>query len=412
MNALQDLTGNDYLFGTFASFNLAVVVYLLGVQVNKSWSLLNRFNIPEPVSGGLLVAISALLLHLFADIRISFSLDVRDFLLLYFFTAIGLNARLSDLLRGGRPLALLLALTVAYMVLQNLVAVGVAGAFGLPAAFGLLGGSVSLIGGHGTAIAWAPILEETHGVHGAMELGTSAATLGLIAAALLGGPVADILINRLGAKPGPAADAQAPMIGIEHEEAGYSSVTHLGLMRTLLVLNVTIAIGIAIHDVLQASIALELPVFLVCLATGIVLSNLRAAAFPQVPWPARSRSLAVVSDLALGVFLTLSLMSLKLWTLAALAGPLLALLAVQVAVTLAFILFVLFPVMGRDYDAAVLGAGFAGFGLGATPTAIANMTAVTKHYGASTKAMLILPLVSAFFVDLFNAGIVSVFLSL
>ncbi|WP_428688094.1 sodium/glutamate symporter [Roseibium sp.] len=394
----------------FASFNLAILVYFLGVRLNKKIPFLNRFNIPEPVSGGLLVAFVALLIYLGFDKEIGFSLKSRDYLLFCFFTAIGLNARFSDLAKGGKPLLLLLFLTVGYMLLQNIVGTGIALAMGLPTGFGLLGGTVSLVGGHGTAIAWGPKLVADYGVPGAVEIGAATATLGLIAASLLGGPVGNYLIEKRGAKPAADRPEEAPMIGIESDREGGTSVTHTGLMRSLLVLNIAIGLGVWLQEALKTWFGLDLPVFVVCLFCGIVLSNTVPALFPKMTWPARSRSLAVLSDLALGIFLTMSLMSLQLWTLAGLAGPMMLILAAQILVAGLFIVVVLFPVMGRDYNAAVLGAGFAGFSLGATPTAIANMTAVSKHYGPATQAFLVLPLVSAFFVDLANAVIILLFL--
>ncbi len=394
----------------FASFNLAILVYFLGVRLNKKIPFLNRFNIPEPVSGGLLVAFVALLIYLGFDKEIGFSLKSRDYLLFCFFTAIGLNARFSDLAKGGKPLLLLLFLTVGYMLLQNIVGTGIALAMGLPTGFGLLGGTVSLVGGHGTAIAWGPKLVADYGVSGAVEIGAATATLGLIAASLLGGPVGNYLIEKRGAKPAADRPEEAPMIGIESDREGGTSVTHTGLMRSLLVLNIAIGLGVWLQEALKTWFGLDLPVFVVCLFCGIVLSNTVPALFPKMTWPARSRSLAVLSDLALGIFLTMSLMSLQLWTLAGLAGPMMLILAAQILVAGLFIVVVLFPVMGRDYNAAVLGAGFAGFSLGATPTAIANMTAVSKHYGPATQAFLVLPLVSAFFVDLANAVIILLFL--
>jgi ESS family glutamate:Na+ symporter len=194
------------------------------------------------------------------------------------------------------------------------------------------------------------------------------------------------------------------------EREADTSVTHTGLMRSLLVLNIAIGLGVALQEALSAGIGLDLPVFVCCLFCGIVLSNTVPLVFPKMTWPARSKSLAVLSDLALGIFLTMSLMSLQLWTIAGLAGPMLLILFTQVVVAAAFIILALYPLMGRNYNAAVLGAGFAGFALGATPTAIANMTAITKHFGPATQAFLILPLVSAFFVDLANAVIILLFL--
>lgn len=404
------MTGDTISFSEFASFNLAILVYFLGVRLNKKIVFLQRYNIPEPVSGGLLVALLALVVYLGFGREVGFSLQSRDYLLYCFFTAIGLNARFSDLAKGGKPLLILLCLTVVYMLLQNTIGTGIALALGLPAGFGLLGGTVSLVGGHGTAIAWGPKLVADYGVVGAVEIGAATATLGLIAASLLGGPVGNYLIERKGARPDPDRPPEAPMIGIESDREDDITVTHTGLMRALLVLNIAIALGVGLQEVLVTGFAVDLPVFVCCLFCGIVLSNTVPVVFKKMTWPARSRSLAVLSDLALGIFLTMSLMSLQLWTLAGLAGPMLLILAVQIVAAGLFIIYAVFPMMGRDYTAAVLGAGFAGFALGATPTAIANMTAVTKSYGPATQAFLILPLISAFFVDLANAAIILLFL--
>jgi ESS family glutamate:Na+ symporter len=404
------MTGETLSLSEFVSFNLAILVYFLGVRLNKKIEFLRHYNIPEPVSGGLLVAFLALVVYLVRGTEISFSLASRDYLLFCFFTAIGLNAKFSDLAKGGRPLLILLGLTVGYMLLQNIVGTGLAVAMGFPTGFGLLGGTVSLVGGHGTAIAWGPRLAGDYGVVGAVEIGAATATLGLIAASLLGGPVGNYLIERRGAKPDPNRPHEDPMIGIESDHEADTNVTHTGLMRSILVLNIAIGLGSILQEVLKVGIGLDLPVFVTCLFCGIVLSNTVPLIFPNITWPARSRSLAVISDLALGIFLTMSLMSLQLWTIAGLAGPMMLILATQIVVAALYIILILFPLMGRNYNAAVLGSGFAGFALGATPTAIANMTAVTKRYGPSTQAFLILPLVSAFFVDLANAVIILLFL--
>ncbi|MXN66064.1 sodium/glutamate symporter [Stappia sp. GBMRC 2046] len=397
--------------GEFASFNIGILVYFAGVRLNGKITFLNRYNIPEPVSGGLFVAGIVLLVYLVSGSEIGFSLETRDFLLLYFFTSIGLNARFADLLKGGRPLALLLGLTIAFMILQNIVGVVAGVSMGLPVAFGLIGGTVSLVGGHGTAIAWAPTFAETYGVASAAEIGAATATLGLILASIMGGPTAKYLIEGRGAKPAPEVHEKVANIGFERDGDQVQQITHVDLMRSLLVLNIAIVLGVALQKAIGEA-GLELPLFVVCLFCGILLSNIVPMLFPRLAWPARTPGLAVISEFALGVFLAISLMSLQLWTIAGLAGPMLIILGLQVLAAGSFILFVLFPVMGRDYEAAVLGAGFAGFALGATPTAIANMTAVTKHYGPATKAFLILPLVSAFFVDLANAAIIRVFLNL
>jgi ESS family glutamate:Na+ symporter len=339
------MDGSAITIDEFATFNIAIVVYFLGVRLNRKIAFLNHYNIPEPVSGGLLVATGGLIVYLTTGKAIGFSLETRDFLLLYFFTAIGLNARFSDLAKGGKPLLILLVLTVAYMLLQNGIGSSIALALGLPVGFGLLGGTISLVGGHGTAIAWGPTLAEQHGVVGAVEIGAATATLGLIAASLLGGPIADYLINKKGAKPGPAVEEEAPVIGLEHEDEATASVTHTGLMRSLLVLNIAIVLGVGLAESLKAG-GLDLPLFVVCLFCGIILSNIVPVIFKNMIWPARSRSLAVISDLALGIFLTMSLMSLQLWTIAGLAGPMMLILAAQIVGAGLFIIFILFPSWG------------------------------------------------------------------
>lgn len=392
----------------FIAFTLGMIVYFIGAGLTRRYALLRNFNIPEPVSGGLAVAILVWIAYLASGREITFELETRDVLLTLFFTTIGLNARFSELLRGGRPLAILLALTLAFMVLQNLVGLFGVTVFGLPAASAVLVGSASLIGGHGTAIAWGPEIAAL-GVDGAAEMGIAAATVGLILAALVGGPIARLLIERRKLKP---RDEDADhIVGVAHESGDAPKFGYVALMHTLLTANVAMIAGYVIN--LQiAAMGVKLPLFVPCLIMGILIANLQPLLLPKLPGVTGTPVLALVSDFSLSVFLSMSLMSMKLWTLAGLAGPLFAVLGAQVALTVAFTVFVLFPAMGANYRAAVLAAGFGGFALGATPTAIANMTAVTKRYGPAPVAFIILPLVSAFFVDIANAFIIQLFASL
>ena len=314
-----------------------------------------------------------------------------------------------DYLVGGKRLVILLGLTVAFMLMQNAIGAGGTLAFGLPVEVGVLLGTASLIGGHWTAIAWGPTIEAQTGFAAAAEIGVAAATLGLILAALPGGPIAKFLVEGGGLTP---AQGGGNVVGLPFEEEGKvaKGVDHISLMRSMLAAHIAIILGFIANEAI-AEAGLKLPLFVPCLLVGIVMSNTIPFVFPSLPWPARSKSLALVSDYCLSVFLAMSLMSLLLWTLASLGGPLLAVLLAQAAVTAAFIIVLFFQIMGGEYDAAVLSAGFAGFGLGATPTAIANMSAVTKRYGPAPIAFIILPLVSAFFVDLANAAIIQIFLS-
>lgn len=393
-------------FGTFATFNIAILVLAAGNWLNRHCRVLRDFNIPEPVSSGLLVGVFAAVLYLGFGIEIGFNLETRDFLLLYFFAGIGLNSDLKTLRSGGLPLVVMAGLMAAFMLMQNLTGVGVAAAAGLDPLIGLLGGSVSLVGGHGTTIAWAPIFSGTHGIAAAGEIGTACATLGLVVSSLLGGPVARWLITRNRLEP--AAVVQ-PDVGITYgrrnEEIGY-----YGMLGTLFWLNMSLALGGLLQAGLHA-LELSLPLFVCSLFAAIVLTNTVPRLAPGLKWPAGGRSLALVSDVSLGVFLAMSLMSLQLWTILDLAGPIAAMLAAQTLLAVLFSAFVVFRFMGRDYEAAVLSAGFVGISLGATPTAMANMTAVTKKYGLAHRAFIILPLVSGFFVDIANALIISRFIA-
>ena len=386
------------------TFTIAILVYFAGAGLNRLITPLRRFNIPEAVTGGLLAAIITLIAYRFFGVEISFALEARDMLLLYFFTGIGLNAKLDDLISGGRPLLVLLALTLIFLVIQNLIAAGSVAALGLPEGITVFLGSASLIGGHGTTIAWAPLISERFGITNALEVGIATATLGLVVASLVGGPIARHLIAKYNLK-GPRAEDAVVGLPDKHDGSTRDDVSHVSLMRTLLVLNVAILIGYVIDELME-EVALKLPLFVVCLLVAIVLTNTVPRVFPAMVWPTRSRALALISDLSLNIFLSMSLMSMQLWTLGGLGPALAIVLALQTLAAVAYIVFIVFPAMGKNYEAAVIAAGFTGISLGATPTAIANMTAVTKAHGAAARAFIILPLVSAFFIDIANAAII------
>lgn len=402
------MTGNVLVVPDFLAYTIGIVVYFVGMQLNESVPVLRTYNIPEPVTGGILAAFGALAIFAILDVELQYELDTRDRLLVYFFTAIGLNARFADLLAGGKPLLILLVLTLGYIVFQDVIGVVAAQAIGQPSAIGLLAGSASLIGGHGTAIAWAPEIAANHGVPNALEVGVASATLGLVLACLLGGPIAKFLLARHQIEN---SQPDGNLVGIPHEREDTERINHVSIMAVILVLHIAIIIGYLANEAI-GNAGIRLPLFVPCLFVAIVLSNTVPYILPKMRWPARTRALAVVSDFSLGLFIALSLMGMQLWAIADLAGPLLIILGLQAIATVIFILFVFFPLMGKDYLATVLSAGFAGFALGATPTAVANMTAVTKAHGPAPTAFIILPLVGAFFVDITNAFVIQFFLGL
>ena len=400
---------------SFIAVTLGIVVYFLGAQLTEWFPFLRKYSIPEPVSGGLLAALVTLGVVSFTGREVVYDLTSRDSLLIYFFTTIGLNAKLSDLIKGGPLLGIMLVLTIGYMFVQNGIGVLGASLFGLPSQAGVMMGTTSLIGGHGTAIAWGPVVEQQYVVAGAAELGIAAATIGLIMASLLGGPIASYLIAR--DQLAPSADERAAAIAVDKNGAQAEEPsdptggpTNPGLMRAILWTHVAIVIGFIADESLELAGA-NLPLFVPCLISGIVIANLMPRVFPRIKTPTGSASLQLVQDFSLAVFLSMSLMSMQLWTLAGSAGVLTVTMTLQAVAAAIFIIFVVYRVMGRNYFAGVMSAGFAGFALGATPTAIANMTAVTQKYGPSPLAFIVLPLVSAFFVDIANAFIIQMFVS-
>jgi ESS family glutamate:Na+ symporter len=386
---------------------IAILVLFIGKKLNKEISFLREYNIPEPVTGGVLASLVFGAYYFIAHQEVIFSLGDRDLLLIVFFTCIGLSAKIRNLIEGGKALGILLVCAVAYLFVQNFTGIAVSKIMGLDPIIGLIGGSVSLSGGHGTTIAWSDTFIKDYGITNASEIGIACATFGLIFGGVIGGPIAQFLIKRYKLEP---SSPEEPSVGIKHETISLN-VDYFGILNSFLVIAIAMGLGISI-DALVSSLGIKLPMFVSCLFAGIILTNTIPYIFKNIRWPTNTPSLALISDLSLGLFLAMSLMSLQLWTLAGLGGPILIILGFQVLVIVLFVIFIVFRVMGKDYDAAVMSAGYAGLGLGATPTAIANMTAVTKKFGASPKAFLVVPLIGAFFVDISNAFIIKFLLDL
>lgn len=392
----------------FLSFNLAVVLLIAGKILTLNSTTLRKYSIPEPVAGGFLcVAVVGSAYFLFGQ-KVQFDLPSRDFLLLLFFAGIGLKSDMRTLLAGGRPLFVLVVLSGVFILLQNFVGMGIATAFNLSATAGLMVGSISLTGGIGTTLAWAPILSGQYGVTNALEIGIAANTVGLIAACTIGGPIAAFLIRRRMIATSGKSDLD---IGASHREPA-ARIDYFCILWAILGLNITVLLGVGLHELITVS-GLTLPTFVSCLLAGILIRNL----MPIAPgkkirriWPGVDDALSLISDLSLGLFLTMALMGLQIWQLDGLFLFIAGALAIQIALTVAFTLLIVFPSMGGDYEATVISAGFGGITLGSTATAIANMTAVTQQYGAAHRAFVIVPLVCGFFIDLINALAISVFL--
>ena len=390
-------------YGTLVAASL---VLLLGRGLVARVGFLRSYNIPEPVAGGLVVAVLLLILRTF-DIEVRFDTSLQTPLMLAFFATIGLSADLASLKKGGRIVGIFLLAVIGLLVVQNAMGIGLATLLGLDPLMGLLTGSITLAGGHGTGAAWGAVFSEKYGLASASELALASATFGLVLGGLIGGPVARLLIKRVQV-PGCSAQ-QPPRLPKGFEQPNKErSITPFSFVETLALIAVSLLAGNLLNGLLQGT-AFELPTFVCVLFVGVVLRNsLSALGLYQV----FEREVSVLGNVSLSLFLAIALMSLKLWDLAALALPIFIILAVQALVMALFAIFVTFRVMGGNYDAAVLAAGHCGFGLGATPTAIANMQAVTQRYGPSQIAFLVVPMVGAFFIDIVNVIVIKLYLAL
>ncbi|MCE9882699.1 sodium/glutamate symporter, partial [Hafnia paralvei] len=367
---------------------------------------LTKYTIPEPVAGGLLVALGFLLLKQTMGFEVSFDMSLKDPLMLAFFATIGLNANLASLRKGGKALSIFIFVVVGLLLVQNAIGIGMAKMLGLDPLMGLLAGSITLSGGHGTGAAWSKVFSERYGFENATEVAMACATFGLVLGGLIGGPVARYLVKHSSTPNGTPDDTEVPT-AFEKPYSG-RMITSLVLIETLAMIAICLTAGHFIADFLRGT-SFELPTFVCVLFVGVVLSNtMHAIGFYRV----FERAVSVLGNVSLSLFLAMALMSLKLWELASLALPMLAILLAQTLVMALYAIFVTYRVMGKNYDAAVLAAGHCGFGLGATPTAIANMQAITDRFGPSHLAFLVVPMVGAFFIDIVNAIVIKLYLML
>ncbi|MEJ2470892.1 MAG: sodium/glutamate symporter [Desulfuromonadales bacterium] len=393
----------------FASFTLAIILLFLGKWIVSRSKTLKRYSVPEPVIGGFLcVAVVGICYYLF-DFELGFSLRSREALLLYFFAAIGLQTDIRTLLAGGRPLVILLVLATVFILLQNLVGISIASLFGMNPKAGLLVGSISLVGGVGTALAWSPTFVETLHIGNALEIGVAANTVGLISACLIGGPIARYLIVRHKITPG---HEEALDIGVAHDENQHTMIDSYALLWAWLWLNVAIILGYFLNKLLE-SVDFQLPMFVSCLMAGILIGNCRNLILKrEEAYPGAKLGIALISDISLGMFLTMALMGLQIWELKGLVAFISSVMFCQILLSVLFTLLVVFRLMGQDYEATVISAGFGGITLGSTATAIVNMSSVAKQYGAAHRAFIIVPLVCGFFIDIVNALIIGFFVGL
>jgi len=389
---------------------LAAVVLFLGYGIRKRIGVLDRFNIPAPVIGGFLFAALSLALRQSGILAFEFDTTLQAPLMIAFFTTIGLGASFRLLRVGGPQVAVFWIVASAVAVCQNLLGVGLASAMGLHPFLGLISGSMTMTGGHGTGAAFGKLLEEQNGFAGGMTLAMAAATFGLVSGGLLGGPVATLLIRRKGlAAAGPASAPVVSAAALDEEidtEPEGEAATAYTLLKTIAVILVAMALGSVLSGWLKQY--LTLPGYI---GAMIVAAGFRNGADTTGVIRLNQRVVDDLGTVALSLFLAMALMSLKLWELLDLALPMLVILVAQVAFLGLFTYWVTFRVMGKDYDAAVMAAGHCGFGLGATPNAVANMKSVVERFGMAPRAFLVVPMVGAFFIDFSNALIITGFIN-
>jgi ESS family glutamate:Na+ symporter len=394
---------------------IAAVLLVVGDFIKNRVGVLSRYFIPGPIIGGLAFSLIALVGHQTGLFTFQFYDNMRAFLLLVFFTTIGFSASFELLKKGGVGVALFLAAAVGLVVLQNLLGAGLAAALGVHPLIGVAAGSISLTGGHGTSAAFGPLLEHA-GAAGALPAAIAAATYGLVAGCVIGGPLGTLLMRRNGLhRPGLAAGTPVVATATAADAANASTAqvpapALEGNSDTVMYASILIAVSIGAGTLLVnwlKGLGITLPSYLGPMLVSALVRNIidwRDSALPL-------RQFEVVGNVSLGFFLAMALMSMKLWELAEVAGPLLVILLAQTVLMFAYGYFVTFRVMGRDYDAAVIAAGHCGFGMGATPNAMANMQAFTAVNGPSVKAFFVIPLVGSLFIDFFNAVIITGFMN-
>ncbi len=392
------------LLGTLA---LATALYFLGQFIVRRSEFLQRYSIPVPVVGGVLFALVLAAASVVADVEFRMDDSPRDPLLLAFFATLGLGADVRSLARGGWKLVILIVLFVALMILQGVIGLVMARALDLHPLVGLLGASISLIGGHGTAAAYATSFADSRNLQGALELGMAAATAGLILGSLLAGPVAERVMRRAGARG--AQGGQVNSAGATPQpRAVLAPITAEQLLFVLLVCLACIA-GARFMQALMSDTGLLLPSFLWALLIGMLVRNLGGlVGFKGV----NDNAVQAVGSVSLSLFLIMALMSMRVLDLATLAGPLLLIVVVNAVATAAFAYFVTARVMGGDYDAAVISGGQVAAGLATTAVGMSVMQTLTERHGPSPMAFLLIPIVGAFFADIANALVLQAFFAL
>ena len=390
-------------FNMAETLAISILVLLLGREIKKRVNFLERFFIPAPVVGGVIFSILLLIGHNTGAFSFSFDNVLKDFLMTIFFTTIGFTASGKLLKKGGVGVVVFLITATVLVVIQDIVGVSMAKMFGEHPLLGLAVGSVPLTGGHGTSGAFGPVLEE-FGVTGGLSVSIAAATYGLIAGCLIGGPVAPRLRERFNLKPSLEDREGTVEVLEENEENPVSEET---LFSAVVVIALSMGIGYCIAPFLK-KYGIVIPAYIGPMFIAAIIRNVADMQKKNLPM----NEIAITGNIALSLFLAMALMTLKLWELADLAIPIITILLVQTVIMALYAYFITFKFNGKDYDAAVMATGHCGFGLGATPNAMANMEVFTKENGPAPRAFFVLPVVGALFIDFTNATVITFFINM
>ena len=393
-----------YTFGMPETLAIATILLLLGRYVKEKVTVLKKFFIPAPVVGGLIFSLFTLVGHNYELFTFSFDSQLKSLLMLSFFTTVGFSASIRMLLKGGIQVVIFLIVSMVLIIIQNIVGVTLAGMFGINKLLGLAAGSISLTGGHGTSAAFGPELVKA-GASAGLSVSIAAATFGLVAGCIVGGPIAKRLITKYNLKSSFDTENTEILEGkLTRDEKNIDE--HL-LFDGLMYIIVSMGIG-SIITLGFKKLGLVFPAYLGSMIVASIIRNVMDKMDKELPL----HCINIIGSISLQLFLGIALMTMKLWELASLAVPLVTILIAQAIILGLYAYFVTFRVMGKDYDAAVMATGHCGFGMGATPNAIANMETFTATNGYSPKAFFVVPLVGAMFIDFVNAPIITFFIEM
>lgn len=387
----------------YQTIAVAVVVLLIGDFIKKKVKVLTKFCIPSPVVGGLLFSILTLILHMTGVVELDFDDTLKEVCMILFFTSVGFQANLKVLKKGGKSLFAFLGIVIALIVCQNILAIGVANLLNLESLIGMTTGSIPMVGGHGTAGAFSPVLEDL-GVTGATTLCTAAATFGLVAGSLMGGPVGSRLIKKYNLLD--KAKKQDEDMLFEEEEKNERNLATYGPAVYQLV--IAIGLGTLVSKLLSMT-GMTFPIYIGAMIIAAIMRNIGEY---KGNITIHMGEINDIGEVCLSLFLGIAMITLKLWQLAELALPLVILLLGQTILMFIFAYFIVFKLLGKDYDAAVIASGTCGFGMGATPNAMANMQAICDRYEPSVKAYLLIPIVGSLFTDFINSLAITCFINL